>query len=309
MHSSAVDFVSKPPQLPHVSSSSLPEWQYCSLPGLPVFPMPSVQCARPIVDEILRLQPRAPIGPLATELTSSVRSWYTDVFTFFRGASVQVTGALRRDLPLWRQHLSVVDPQLRDVTMARVVHGYKLPWVNNTAPARPIRVWHNSSDLHLQRDAVWRTLKELLAENSVRPWNLVKYGEPKGMSPMKWVTKSGTLKVRIVFVWCAINRRFRVADGKCELDSLPKVRHMWRRYDWQLSADEHNSFHHVSIHKKHLTWCGFSLHPDELPPGVTQRLIAKRRSKITRWNVSSTFDFLKAAKKRCTANSCWNLCM
>ena len=237
--------------------------------------MPSRDAIFKLVDEIKNLSPHAPLGPLAQQLTSRIRHWFRQIWKFFRGSSIQVTGALEKNMSLWRHHLSNIPKKQRLKILELVQYGYRLPWKYGKAPAKPIRSLHNSKDLHLQKDQVWRTIDELIRESSVAPWNVHAHGLPKGMSPIKWVSKTGTSKVRVVFVWCRNNDEFAPDCGACDLPSLHKIRHIWRLFDWQLSTDKHNSFHHVKIHKDDLTWCGFSLHPSELPPAVAPALIRK----------------------------------
>ena len=238
--------------------------------------MPSEAQIAELVREIRDMGPHSSLGPLAVTLTARIRTWFKQVWTFFRGDSSKVTGALKDNISLWRAHLRPLPKQLRSHILHMVIEGYKLPWMGGSPPLLPIRVLHNSSDLHMQSGQVWRTLSDLIDEHTVEPWDLsINNGLPMGMSPIKWVTKTGTSKVRVVFVLCAINRHFRLSCGKCELDSLHKTRHIWCPFDWQLSTDKHNSFHHVHLHKDDITWCGFSLHPSELPSGVAQDLIRR----------------------------------
>ena len=76
----------------------------------------------------------------------------------------------------------------------------------------------NHGDIASHVDKLWRTLSELITAESVLPWDVQANGLPLGMSAIKMVQKSGTDKMRVVFVLCDINTQFCADAGKCTLN-------------------------------------------------------------------------------------------
>ena len=94
-----------------------------------------------------------------------------------------------------------------------------------------------------------------------------------GVSPIKWVLKAESSKVRIVIVLCAINAMFKPDSGKCVLQTLTSQRYVCEPFDWMLTTDKHNSFFHYELCGRDRAWTGFSLHPDELHNGVADLIV------------------------------------
>ena len=245
------------------------------LNDIPPFPMPDAAAVRLLVDEIRSTPMRSTIGLKAQHLRSKISDWVTEVRSAIRGESVKVTGALKENMKLWNHHLKHVPTELRHKVLQWIESGVPLPWDGGRPPLHPIRTWHNNPDLVSKRDLVWKTLKEQLEEEAVQPWDVQRRGLPMGLSPIKWVSKTGTDKVRIVIVLCSINKKFDERAGHCTLQSLHAIRSMWEQDDWQISADQHNSFFHLENSEEDKTWLGFSLHPDELPLGVAKKIVEK----------------------------------
>ena len=105
----------------------------------------------------------------------------------------------------------------------------------------------NRPGLILHADKLWGTVQEQISESTILPWDVIKHGLPMGMSAIKLVAKHGTDKMRAVFVLCDINACFQEEAVKCTLQTHHRIRSIWARYDWILTADIHNSFHHYDV--------------------------------------------------------------
>ena len=253
--------------------TSFPLWNLREHDLIPSYPLPPRSEVPALVDECVNRGPRDDPGPLSQKLERDIRQWYRRMFHAVKGSERTVTGALRGNLPLMEEHLrSVPSPQKERVLM-RIKQGVQLPWLNGRPPSHPIRVFANNPELRHEADKVWSTLSEWLLEGAVRPWNVAKRGLPMGMSPIKWVLKSGSDKVRIVIVLCAINKMFEPDSGKCKLQTLTSERYVCEPFDWMLTTDKHNSFFHYEVCNRDHTWTGFSLHPNELPDGVADLIL------------------------------------
>ena len=149
--------------------------------------MPKGTHLRDVVNELSSLSPRQPLGPLASRLSTKIKQWYLRARKMVRGNSVTVTGSLQKSYSLWKEHLSFLPCAHRDRILSRIFDGVKMPWQSGAAPKHPIRQMFNGPELRRQRDTMWRTLREQLIEQAVRPWDVAAQGLPMGMSPIKCV--------------------------------------------------------------------------------------------------------------------------
>ena len=253
----------------------LSEWVIDPGLNLPLFPMPEKEFLCSCVREIVNNPPRTPPGPAQTALRKICLEWFHQVHRQIRGDSILVTGALELNMPLWSSHLASIDPTHRKRVLRRITHGVEFPWIGGAPPLKPLRTWRNGPSLSLNASRLWRTLEEQLNEGAVIAWDVRARGLPMGMSPIKCVNKTGSDKVRVVIALCDVNDNFIPEASKCSLQMLHSVRAVWEVDDWQVSDDEHNSFFHLKLCDRDLTWAGFSLHPSELPPGVSDEVLKR----------------------------------
>ena len=111
---------------------------------------------------------------MAKAMHARIVDWHNKLKYELRGESVLVTGALRKDMKIWRAHLKNCNPERRQKILHRIQNGVKLPWINNTPPIKPIRQLRNHADLSLKPNEVWRTLQEQLTEGTVAPWDVTR---------------------------------------------------------------------------------------------------------------------------------------
>ena len=137
--------------------------------GLQSFPLPVGRRLHEIVAEILALEPRQKLGPLAQQLSDEIKAWYLHAKDVIRGKDKTVTGSLKHSIKLWREHLSCLSAEHRDRILRRIHSGVPLPWLTGAPPTRPLRTFHNSDDLCQKKDKVWDTLKEH-ADFSLTHW-------------------------------------------------------------------------------------------------------------------------------------------
>jgi hypothetical protein len=202
-------------------------------------------------------------GPLGVQWLKEVAVWAALLKGRYQSADGKVTGGWSRAVRHWAARLGHLPPRERKELLARIRWGEELPFTS--LPERATKLRDNHKDLHLKPEAVWATLKEQLAEGAVLGFN-TKNGTrvPHGVSPIRWVQKAGSDRVRITINLTKPNERFDEADTSVELETLQSQRHKFG-LPWMCGFDQHSSYYQHIYAVGARKWMGFSVHDRELP--------------------------------------------
>lgn len=236
-------------------------------------PLPDVGLLDKIEREMDARTREAPLGPITSEYRETVLDWAWGLRLRYRGSCLRVRGSWGKNAAHWRALLNVLSRKERERPLKIISRGSGLPW--NEMPPGPIRCPRtggcprNHKELWVKKDFFWETLEEQLMEGAVVPWDCAGRDDcdvlPKGMFPVRWVIKAGTLKVRITINMMALNEWLNKLYCSVELPSVRRCRYMHHSHDWKSGLDCHSSYYHGEYEESVYTWVGFSVGDDELP--------------------------------------------
>jgi hypothetical protein len=160
--------------------------------------------------------------------------------------------------------------------LARVRLGEFLPFESQPPVATGLR--RNHPELVQKPAVVWETLLEQLQEKAVLPFDTQGGTRvPKGVAPIRWVSKAGSERVRITINMRTINEYFAPESSSIVLQTLHSQRHKFG-LKWNVGFDQHSSYYQHRYRPSERSWLGFSVHDSELP-GEAKRYLWKHCGK------------------------------
>lgn len=183
----------------------------------------------------------------------------TDARKYQRGRR-QVTGSWRKNWKDWNHRLRRLPEKRRKYVLRMLMQGVEFPF--DKKPEGPLRRLFNHPLLAERSDVVWKTVREMLVEDSVVSHDCLGRSDedvlPNGMFSIRWVKKGDTEKVRITINMRPLNVYLLTACSEVELVLLQRITSLWQRGDEQVTLDMHNSYYHLHLNDD-LEWvlgCG-----------------------------------------------------
>ena len=266
-----------------------------------VLPLPELSVIRKIEAEC-RVRPPNEFGPLGTRWLKDVHAWGETMKQKYQGARTAVAGSWRLNIQHWEKRLSRLPKARRERVLKLIRHGVSHPFKHGRAPSKPIRSLNNHPRLRERPVEVWQTLLEQLDEGAVDPHDCggaIPVGAPagavpqgctdeavlpRGLYPIRWVTKTGSDRVRIVINMIPFNKWLKEESGAVDLATLSKISSLWQQGDDQITLDQHNAYYHLEYTEDAREWVGFMVDDSELPASAIRELT--RRCPSARWGAS-----------------------
>lgn len=232
-------------------------------------PMPSDEEVTRLKAEADARKPGQPFGVHSARFLRRVKQWAVNLRKkCFGKDSDKVTGVLRQAILRWKSRLSHLSSDERQGVVDMLINGVRVPfserpkgfvgWDGHRLPG-------NHKDLHQKAELVWKTLSEQILERSVQPWDVQGKGPPQGVYPIRWVTKSGTDKVRVTINMRPLNKSVPDEAATVTLDTANKLRNRFLKDSYLFGLDIHNCYYHVHYRKKDRGLLCFSIARGDIP--------------------------------------------
>lgn len=266
-----------------------------------VLPLPDLHTILRIEKEC-RSRPPDVFGPLGKRWLQRVDKWSRVMKTKYQNNRKAVAGSWRLSIDEWEKRLQRVSKARRQRVLRIIKFGVTHPFKTDAPPPKPIRKLSNHPRLHERPDAVWETLSEQLNESAIDPHDCGAFVAPdapagtlpvgvsdvdvlpKGIYPIRWVSKTSSDRVRITINMIPFNKHLAKDSGAVDLATLSKIASLWQKGDDQVTLDQHSAYYHLEYSAAARDWVGFMVDDTELPPAAVQELA--RRCPHARWGKS-----------------------
>lgn len=133
-----------------------------------------------------------------------------------------------------------------------IAHGYRIPFKEGP-PSEPWRCEGNHTGAREHSTWLRQTIDELAQMGSIQRWEGP--SPPMVVSPLNVVPKATPGKFRLILDLRRLNTTVEV--DKFHMDTLARLRYLFRPGDWLFSADLQSGYYHLEIHPDHFTYLGF----------------------------------------------------